>query len=660
MKKITCNFFVILFIIILCPFISVSQVRPDLDNQDSLIHYLKMDKHPEYPEASAFYIHKILRQNIDPYGSDITVDIAVKIFKVKDVEEYVNFILPKFPQGVKLKAFKVKTYNLENGLLQTKELGKKALQETKIQQGTSIQTISAIHAKDGSIVHYQFTINGSATGLFLFQDELPVHYAEFTVKTLKDKKIKVKESINTPFKTFTDKPAFFSSVLPAISITDRQKKYIVYTWIKRDLAPFKEEAFSSKQKPEQLSIDFYNIEESTYDEENVFKNYTWNTYNTELYKQYSFAFAKNDFLEKHLPAITRNEKDTFKLAQQLFKYVQDSFKIGNIADVTDIEKLLKDKEGPAVTLNMFLCALYRHAGLPSDLILVSTDRKKPLSPNKVTMSHTTTAVRVIVNGVSYFCAPHQKKLPFGYLPYAYYNGYSRLISKEGGSIVLSPELAKNKTDILVNVSPLDSINQKFKIDFRKSYGIHGSAYEREDYQEDTAAYQDLFKKRLEALGPDLNVSNYTFKVENLKNIEQPFVLTATGEIDLGVNPGILFLDPFLQKIYNGENPFQKIKERNTDVEMDFCYNVNYVFRLKLNQELRVEELPSKSALQYANPAAIKYSQGATYNTADNSVEVKYNYDIIPVFYAPEEVADLHAFYTEVMKVLNQKLLLHKK
>ncbi|MBL7704010.1 MAG: hypothetical protein JNM21_00555 [Taibaiella sp.] len=660
MKKITCKILLILFAVLLTPLLSRAQVKPDLDNEDSLVRYLKMDKHPDYPEASAFYIQNIVRQNIDPYGSDIQVDIALKIFKVNDVAEYVNFILPKFTQGIKLKEFKVRTYNLENGLLQTRELDKKSLQETKIKKGKSIQTISAAHAKDGSIVHYQFTIHGSAAGLFLFQDELPVHYAEFTVKTLKDTKIKVKESINTPFKVFTDKPAFFSSPLPSIAIADRQRRYIVYTWIKRDLAPFKEEIFTSKQKPEQLSIDFYHIEQNIHSEDSEFQNYTWKTYNTVLYQQYSSAFTKNNFLAKHLPAITGKEQDTLKLAQNLFKYVQDSFNVGNDLKTKDIEKLVKDKEGNQDALNMLLCALYRQAGLTSDLVLVSLERKRPLSPGRVTMSHTTIAVRVMINGVAYLCAPDQKKLPFGYLPYAYYNGYTRLINKEGGSIVLSPELAKNKIDVAVTISPVDTLHRKFKIEFRKSYGIYGSASERERYRKDTAAYHDFFKKRLEALSPDLNTSNYAFKAENSENIEQPLVLAGAGEIDLGDHPGILFLDPFLQKIYDGQNPFQQMKDRDTDVEMDFCYTLNYNFRLHLNPKMSVEELPSRSTLHYASPAAIMYSQGASYNPSDNSVEVKYTYDIIPVFYAPEEVADLNAFYTEVMKTINQKLLLNKK
>ena len=103
-----------------------------------------------------------------------------------------------------------------------------------------------------------------------------------------------------------------------------------------------------------------------------------------------------------------------------------------------------------------------------------------------------------------------------------------------------------------------------------------------------------------------------------------------------------------------------MKDRDNDVEMDFCYTLNYSFRLQLNPNLSVGELPSKNALQYASPATIRYSQGATYNPSDNSIEVKYRYDIIPVFYAPEEVADLSAFYTEIMKTINQKLLLKKR
>src|SRR5690606_30078489 len=123
-----------------------------------------------------------------------------------------------------------------------------------------------------------------------------------------------------------------------------------------------------------------------------------------------------DFLEKHLTKIIGQNKDSFNIAKQIFRYVQDSFATGHIW-TGDFEEIVKNKKAESDHLNIFLCALYRHAGLSSDLIYISTDRKHPLVPDKVQEKNTTIAVRVVINGISYFCNPAVKNLPFGYLPY---------------------------------------------------------------------------------------------------------------------------------------------------------------------------------------------------------------------------------------------------
>lgn len=662
MKKITCIFFVILFTIVFIPFLSIAQVRPDLDNQDSLIYYLKMDKHAEYSEAPAFVMHKTLEQQFNSYTTDIKLELILKVFKAQDIKEYIDFVVPDFFEDTKLRGLKVIIYNLENGQVRKTELNRKSISET-VSGDQFIKLTGTSDVKDGSIIHYLLSTNSEGfIPSFNFQERLPVAYAAFNLKLLHTPKIRIEENVKIPFKKFTDKNTFYKSKLPDVSVIYEEEDYVINTWIKRNLPPA--EIFSNDQNRENVSFHFINedFEKNRKEREAKLSAMTWQEYNMKLYTgRYHTAFAADDYLYKLLPnIINKKETDSFKIALQLFKYVQDNYTAGNYEKLSDFEAIAQDKKATTTSLNLLLCALYRHAGFQSDLIYVSTDLKNPLTPDKVQEQRTTIAVRVIVNGLSYFCNPAIKQLPFGYLPYNYYNGYARLINKIGGEVILSPELAKSKYSIEAELSPNNAVQNKFRLHINENFGVLGSVSERKDYIDDSIAYKNEYKKYIEILSPKLNISNYKLKVENLKNIDAPFMLIAEADIELPDSSERLFLDPFLKKVNDGSNPFRNVKNRETDIEMHQCYNFDYTFRFRLSDDITVEKLPSKTSFQYASPATIKYRQDGSYNEATRTIEIKYNYDIIPGSYEREEVIDLNAFYTEIMKALNQKLLLKKK
>jgi len=661
LKKITCSVLVILYTLILTPLLSVAQILPNLNNRDSLAHYLKMEKHPDYPEAPAFVMHKTLEQQFNTYSTDFTLELVLKIFNARDIKTYTDFVVPDFFENRKFKELKVIIYNLENGEVRKTELNRKSLSKTS-SDNQDFKLTGTSNIKDGSIIHYRLSSNseGFIPG-FNFQEELPVAYAAFKLKLVHAPKILIEEEVKIPLKKFTDKNNFYKSNLPAIAATYEEGDYTIHSWIRRNLPPL--DIFSSNKGREKVSFNFFNEDFEKHRKENEVRinAMTWQDFNTNRYNySYRIAFEENDYLYKLVPKIIDKEKDSLTIARNLFKYIQEKFTVGNIDKIFDFAIIDESKKATPPTLNLFLCALYRHAGFQSDLVYVSTDRQNALVPDKVREKNTAIAVRVIMNGVSYFCNPANKQLPFGYLPYNYYNGYSRLINKSGGEVILSPELAKSKHSIDAELSPHNNAHSKFRLRINKNFSVLGSVYERWSYTDDSIAYKADYKKYLEILIPKLSISNYTLKVENLKNIDAPFMLIAEADIELSDSSGLLYLDPFLQKVNDGRNLFQNVKDRETDIEMHQCYNFDYTFRFRLNDHIAVEKLPAKTSFQYASPATIKYAQEANYNALTKTIEVKYNYDIIPGSYNREEVADLSAFYTKVMKANNQKLLLHKK
>ena len=620
-----------------------------------------MDKHPDYPEASAFVMHKTLEQVSNNYTTDITLDIALKIFNAQEAKEYTDFTMLNLSENTQVKELKIIIYNLENGQVRKTELNKRSIPETGF-QNHFIQLTSTSNVKDGSVIHYQLVVNDEGfIPSFNFQGELPVAYAAFKLKMYNTPKIQKEETVKIPFKEFTDKNAFYNSKLPAVSATYEEDYYTVHSWIRRNLPPL--EIFSSDQKAEKVTFSFIDkvFEKNRKEYEASLNAMTWQDYNTKLYTGwYRYAFEENEYLYDRLPKIINKEKDSFIIAQLLFKYIRDNFRITDKDRVFHFETIDEDKKATPFMLKLFLCALYRHAGFQSDLVYVSTDLKNPLTPDKVREQQTTIAVRVIHNGLSYFCNPAVQQLPFGYLPYNYYNGYARLINKTGGEVILSPELAKNNHSIEAELSPLNAAHNKFRLRINENYSAFGSAYQRRSYTDDSIAYKNDYKKYIEIQSPKLSISNYKLKVENLKNIDAPFMLIVEADIELSDSSGLLYLDPFLKKVNDGRNSFRNVKDRKTDIEMNLCHQINYTFRFRLSDDITVEKLPSKTSFQYASPATIKYSQDGSYNEATRTVEVKYNYDIIPGSYDREEVSDLNAFYTEIMKALNQKLLLKKK
>lgn len=327
--------------------------------------------------------------------------------------------------------------------------------------------------------------------------------------------------------------------------------------------------------------------------------------------------------------------------------------IRNFADV------LKEKKGNTTAMNKLLCAILRHAGIKSDIIVVSTDRNKPLSKDTFFEDRMSRmAVRAIVGNMAYFMDAERKNIPFGYLQYNYYNGLTRVINKEGGWIELDPSLAIDYNETKVDILPKEDDPNQYTFSLEKKYGIYASIDARESHK-DSALNLTFYQKFLKEFYPNFSFLNVKVILKYLDDIENRFVVTVQADVKIGENESVIFLDPFITKIYDGRNPFAEMKDREQDIELDYYTKRKYSFNFKANKGHTIEDFPTKKKIQFGDPAFITFRSWVKDDSKNGAITVNYESLNIPMAYSPEELEDLKMFFDDLMQTFNQKIMIKK-
>ncbi|RQO32028.1 hypothetical protein DBR32_04300 [Taibaiella sp. KBW10] len=429
------------------------------DNKDSLKAYLQSDRHPIDPNAAVVVLYEIGTSEVMNGITSYKYEIAYKVFNAKKIGDFADIIIPKFKSGI-IRKLKGSTFNYENGEIKESKVEKSDIIFDKYVDKIKLIKFSMPAIKDGSVVTYTYIYeSGILPRRWEFQKSYPVLYSRFefnipskivvtpmmNATIALEKFIRIKKLDASACEAcYCEDPIFYQDITRRV-------------WIRRNVPAIKEEILMG---PKQQYVESAKVSIKGFYRNDIYipDIGSWDTYSKDKWygKWLAQAFLKNDFLKVKVDELTNNSKDSLEKAKLIFYYVQKNIQ-ENVKE-EDIAKVLAAKQGSDVGINKLLCAMLRKAGLESDLVVLSKKGEDMLNefvPNPE--DATNVVVRLVINDVHYLLDAVQKTLPFGYLTTDYYNGYARIVNKNGGSIELDPAMAINAVTNTVYIS---SVNEE--------------------------------------------------------------------------------------------------------------------------------------------------------------------------------------------------------
>lgn len=640
-------------------------------NRDSLLHYLSAQHSTQHPDAKIEVLYETgnmdTRLSADPTYS---YEIAYKVYDISGLNEFGEIAIPKSSRGI-IRNLKATTYNLdESGKVTEQNLEKKDILLEQYSQNMDIVKFSIPGIKDGSVVVYRYTmINGINKRKWQFQREaVPVHFSRFDYNASEYALITATTKTSVPFKSYDSQKKFNKNKDLAASVNETESLSIhgqlnvtYRSWIRRNIPPFKTEPFSADegQLLENVIIYFNGFFGQGYQRPLV---ESWESVNKLWYTQlFKDAYAKNNFIDEKVNELKAAQKDTLALLKAIYGFVQQNYMVNNAEG--DLRKTYTSRQGSGKKINELLCAMYRNAGFQSDIVLIANKQSEPLNPFLYNVEDITNIVTCVVsNGVMYFADASQKHLPFGYLHTDLYNGYTRIVNRDGGTAVeLHPGLASNTTSTFVSIKPAEESKENYiyKFSLKKTLGIYDAVGLRERWKTDSILFRkDLMGNPYDMNNSDgLNITDVRF--ENAENVEERLIMIVEGTLSNSKNTDQIFLDPFFSKLYD-KNPVGSEARRDHDFVFSNPTKNIYTFSLQLNDKYTVDNEMAPIKLQFGANGAIKYQLDTKFNKEANIYTLKYTYENKAHQIPATESADVKSFYDAIVKSYTQKIIIKKK
>jgi hypothetical protein len=648
-------------------FQSYSQNFKVAENRDSLMAYLKSTIPPIDQNASAVILYEIGTTDgtngVDMYH----YEIAFKIYNAKNIGNLVDIIIPKKSYGV-VKKLKGITYNLEDGNITENKVEKSEIIMEDYTDGLDIVKVSMPGIKDGSVVTYSYEVkNSSMPSSWNFQRDEPVLYSRFNFNRSEMLMFTPMIHTSVEFKSFTNMKKMDASsgwALYAEGPHAFSPHIIQRSWVRKNVPAFKKEDLMGPevQFVERVKLNYngvvgpgmqYPIAES------------WDKHIKEIWhdKILVQAFDKSGFLDETVKNIVKDIPEELDKAKAIFYYVQKNIQNRSYGD--DIRKVFEAKQGDQAGINKLLCAMLRNAGLKSDMILLSNkynDKLSEVLPNPSDITNLIT--RVEINGVSYQLNAAEKDLPFGYLPLSYYNGYSRIVSKEGGVIELDASLARNISNTIVYLNANKEAGNTYRFKMIREMGVYTGMDFRKAWRSDSTTIKQHFIDRGLDEGAEgekhmsgLKITDVTF--ENINEVDKNVRVVLYGTVDLGDAVDMVILDPYFKKIFS-ENPIRNVNDRKYPVEYDYISQEKYKIYIQLSDKYMFDDYPVGKNIALDPAGLMRYTSSVNIDTARNAAMIQCQFDNKILLLDAKEVGTLSEFYNAIIKQQNQKILLKLK
>jgi Transglutaminase-like superfamily len=603
------------------------------------IEELNMKKYDKDSTASAVVLFDYGELNLGEFK--FYRYTKIKIF-TKDGYEFANSYLPIFG-GEDLSTLKAATYNMENGKIVATSLYADGKFKEEFVEGIDIIKWAMPNVKEGSIIEYKYEISGSGIRGWEFQRKIPSVHSEYSIKggTL-GAIIKLNISMQgyyTPMKIGDDH------------------------WVMKDVPAFIDEPFinSYQNYIAKINLELAHV--------TLHRRYLWQPSATfflnfisewpDIGKQIERSFFKNDkvigtdFLYKLTVELVKNCKHPDEKVRAIHSFVRSSMewneRNSTLIRQRGLKKVFEEKIGTSGEINWIMLAMMRHAGLPSDAVLISTRDNgfiRQEVPNKNKFNHL--IVMTDYEGEKKMIDATNKLLSIDFLPESCLNGLGYWAKPVGFEWV---EL-KNKVKVKTVYNIDAQLSKEGKLGGSVSATKNGCAASdaRKQIKADQKKYlSELFK------GVDFDISQD--KVENLDNLSSPITETyhfTLNDFAQTTKEVIYFKPVFISNLI--ENPFH-LETRVYPVDFAYPNEIVYLAKFNIPDGYNVEELPQPKMLILPENAG-KFVFNV--NLQNKTITVVNQFVLNKSMFVQSEYPQLREFYNQIVAKQAEQIVLKKK
>jgi hypothetical protein len=637
-----------------------AQVTKIEDSRDSLLFYLKKQSPSDYPDAPA----EILYEKGIQYSQDIETafeyEIAFKVYDVSEIGELADVVISKFGDA-QVQKLRAKTYNLEGDSIHTSILEKSDLILENFTDNLNLVKFSLPNLKNGSVVSYRYKlVSFSRRFSWNFQHKnIPVRYSEFNTDFYSGMIITPVSNATPPFKKYESKKLFEKATGNAIAFEEEVLERTNRIWIRRNVPPLivEPQMGSIEQYTERIKLRFNGFNTRGYFYPFV---ESWEIYNKKAWYEGAFrsAFKKSKSLAQIAETVKAAGDDSLAFAKKIYYMVQQKVNVNS--SEREPEEVWSRKQANQLSIARFLCATYRSLGYNSDIVLLANKHNDALNPLLYNVDDISNIiVRLFVGSEVFVLDPTNKYLPFGSLPLHYYNGYARVVNEKGDGITLTPELAvnKNSANVLISFDPKD--NKVLRINYNLKLGTYDAINIRQALKSDSVNYVNSLLTKSDSLSNNRGMVTDKITFEHSNNLEERLTIKTEGHITLDKNLGTLRLTPFFYRAI-ASNILKSTKERKFPLSFDNIEIDNYRFAFKLDNQFEVDELPKSRQVAFGTPVTDLFLSTIGYDEKSHTIIANYKYDRNGLTYNVELLKEYNEFQTEIIKLLNQQIVLKRK
>ncbi len=611
---------------------------------------LEMEPYPQEKGAEAVVLCDFASARLiynDGFKVEITRHVRIKIFNPSGYD--FGNVMIEYAKEDKLTELKASTHNLVNDQPEEMPVGKKQFFEESTSLWENTMRFALPQVREGSIIEYSYKLTQDEIRRFVpfrFQRSIPVRYVEFW-------------AIIPEFFRYT---VNYSGYDKMVQSQHKQKGYYdtystsfdVYHWIGSHLPPLQPEPYMPENGEYfpgvSFSLSSVDFPGGRYFE--VAPSYKKLT--TDLLNNSDFGSQLNNTLlfNKDVQQIIAGKTTATEKMQALYDHVKDRIKWNGFDRRIPYESIriaYRDKTGNNADINTILINMLRTAGISADPVVLSTRKNGSLNPFVALTGDLDYMVCLAtIDGKEYLLDATDKFRPLGMLPFKCLNKEGWVLSEKNGKWI---RLLNNEKSYIRELYDL-TIDEKGIIKGLATITLEGYdavEFRKQIYNQST---EGVRQEKLSTYG-NLKISD--METKNLRDINEPLVLTFTLEIDHLLHSGREF--SYFQPVYTLFESLENnwIKEERVypiDLGCPSFSSLSCVYHLP--ESLKVGELPKGVKLVLPNDnASFSYKISAS----GNILSVDGELSVSKTWIDPKEYPAFREFFTQIIKKTNEMVIL---
>ncbi len=585
-----------------------------------------------------------------------TRHVRIKIFK-KSAYDQANIQFPYAAKGVHVTSIKGVCYNVENGQVVETKMTKENIFDEVITKNLSLKKLTIPGVREGSIIEYQYEIDGGVLADWTFQRDIPTIWSEYEMNIPEFYQISKIGQGDTPY--FVNKQDSKSETIGsgADAFSFRMNQNL---WIQKDVPAFKPEKYITSEADYLTRLTFY-LEEIRPTAgyglvRKVIKS--WDEEAKELLNDndYFGIIDKKSSMKDELATVVNDGMKPREKVQAIFNYIGTNFEQNQSRSLflTGTVKELKEKHKvTASEMNLLMMNMLRASGVEVRPVLISTrDHGKIGTPYAVYSRFDRVIGHVLIENDTFFVDEASFPHPIDLLPFEDLNGGGyEFWGKDSYSLVVPTNKSATRRMALATLS----LNTEGELSGNIAMTTTGY---------DAVAH----RKKIKEMGSDqfahslLNGLLISGKLEEHKfekpeafeenNLKSTSKIKTTDYVSMAGDK--MYMNPLLC-FGDKENPFSN-PERYYAIDYGAPKDEMINLILAIPEGYKVEELPKMTRFQLGE-GAIKYD----YLIEANETQIKLNtrLSIRKTTYIISEYESLRDFYGKVIAKMGEQIVLTK-